>query len=152
MNNPSAATEENGDRPIVLADNLLTGVGAIDDQHRNLANTLNQARQKLRNEPGWKLADQITYDLLAYALYHFETEESLMLQYGYDRECPTQYQAHLREHRRFADQAADYRSGLQRGQPVSIEQLLQFIQHWLLSHIQNTDKHLGNFIVSSLAH
>ena len=69
--------------PIQWSDALLTGVAEIDRQHRILVDTLNEARVKLTVETDDPLFEQITRDLLAYAIYHFNTEEQLMQQFGY---------------------------------------------------------------------
>jgi hypothetical protein len=74
--------------PLVWSDRYATGVEAIDEQHMILVHTLNEAATKLAEDASVEHLDRITQDLLAYALYHFETEESLMQQYGYEEGSP----------------------------------------------------------------
>ena len=64
-----------GHELIVWNDNLVTGVAEIDEQHRILVNSINEANTRLANNISAEILDQITRDLLSYALYHFETEE-----------------------------------------------------------------------------
>ena len=72
-----------GHDPIVWNDTLVTGGDEMDDQHRILVKTLNEAGVKLSGNRDTALLEQITRDLLSYAIYHFETEEELMAQYHY---------------------------------------------------------------------
>src|SRR5690242_14394389 len=70
--------------PTEWSDSMLTGVDEIDQQHRVLVNTLNDFAAKLAGNSDDRLFEQVTRDLLAYAIYHFETEEELIKRYGYD--------------------------------------------------------------------
>ena len=57
---------------------MLTGVPEIDRQHRILVDALIEARASLSGDPADPLFERITRDLLAYAIYHFDTEEQSM--------------------------------------------------------------------------
>lgn len=132
--------------PIIWNDSFLTGVPEIDEQHHILVNTLNEANARLAENYETKLLEQITHDLLSYALYHFETEEELMLEYGYQEECSDDNAAHLRQHRAFSAQVVAVRDDLKAGNLISREALLGFLNNWLVDHILNTDKRLGAFL------
>jgi hemerythrin len=73
--------------PIIWNNDLVTGVEEIDHQHRILVKTLNDAGVQLTGNRDAALLEQITRDLLAYAIYHFETEEELMAQHNYTTAC-----------------------------------------------------------------
>jgi hemerythrin len=128
-----------------------TGVAEIDEQHMILVHTLNEASVRLVRQATAELLEQITQDLLAYALYHFETEETLMQEGGYEDEAPGDCAAHLEQHRAFSAKVVAVRDGLKRGVPVPPDELLAFLNHWLINHILNTDKRLGAFIVARRA-
>ena len=70
------------------SDRFLTGVVEIDDQHRILVGILNEAGFRLSRDGGVDYLEQVTSDLLSYAIYHFATEERLMLQYDYGDAWP----------------------------------------------------------------
>ncbi len=125
---------------------LLTGVTKIDEQHHMLVNMLNEASQRLSVEyrPD-QLADLI-HNLMSYALYHFETEEELMLKSHYD---PQHQALHIEEHRTFSAKVASLQQSLAHGQSVSPEELLSFLNDWLRNHILNTDKQLGEFLTET---
>lgn len=140
-----------GHEPIVWNDDLVTGVNEIDEQHRILVNTLNEANAKLVGNASLEFLEQITRDLLSYALYHFEMEEELMQEYGYRDDNAADAEAHLQQHRGFSGKVVAVRDGLKAGTLISREDLLTFLNDWLIQHILNTDKKLGAFIVARRA-
>jgi hemerythrin-like metal-binding protein len=132
--------------PIPWSDTMCTGVAEIDQQHHILVDTLNEANTKLTSDVADPVFDQITRDLLAYAIYHFDTEERLMRQHDYAAAAPEAAAAHLQQHRHFSEQVVALRTVARAGKPGSRDTLLAFLQDWLINHILTTDKHLGQFI------
>jgi hemerythrin-like metal-binding protein len=137
-----------GHEPIVWNDTLVMGVEEIDDQHRILVKTLNEAGVKLSGNRDTALLEQITRDLLSYAIYHFETEEALMEDYNYQGVHPEDAAAHAQQHRSFSAKVVAVREGLKSGTPISREDLLSFLNGWLVGHIMNTDKKLAAFLIA----
>lgn len=133
---------------LVWDDSYATGVAEIDEQHMILVHTLNDASLKLAGDVRIEQIEQITQDLLAYALYHFETEEALMQEYGYDEGAPQDASMHLEQHRAFSAKVVAVRNDLKAGIAVAPADLLAFLNQWLINHILNTDKRLGAFIVA----
>ncbi|MDP2431838.1 MAG: bacteriohemerythrin [Pseudomonadota bacterium] len=132
--------------PILWSDDYLVGVERIDAQHKVLVNTLNEANARLAVNVTRELLEQITRDLLSYAIYHFETEESLMREYDYADQSAADAEQHRREHRAFSQQVVALRDGLRDGRLVSREEQLSFLNNWLVDHILNTDKRFGEFL------
>lgn len=132
-------------------DDYATGVSEIDEQHMILVHTLNEASIKLAGDASIETLEQITQDLLAYALYHFETEEMLMQEYGYEEGSPEDAATHLEQHRAFSAKVVAVRDGLKTGAPISPGDLLGFLNNWLVNHILNTDKRLGAHILARRA-
>ena len=131
--------------PLVWRDEFATGVEEIDEQHKILIHTLQEANQLLANNSNAETLDKITRDLLAYALYHFDTEEDLMQQYGYGVQ-EDELEAHLAQHRNFSAKVVSIREDLKAGTLISREALLGFLSDWLSHHILNTDMKLGAHI------
>lgn len=129
-------------------DDFATGVPEIDEQHMILVHTLNEAAVKLAGDPSLENLDQITRDLLSYALYHFDTEEELMQEFGYESADETSSALHLEQHRSFSARVVAVRDAIKAGNPVIPAELLGFLNDWLVNHILNTDKKLGSFIVA----
>jgi hemerythrin-like metal-binding protein len=133
-------------------DNLCVGVAEIDEQHRILVNTLNEAHAKLCDDSSPEQFEQITRDLLSYALYHFETEEEIMKRLGYAEEKTDECHRHLQEHRNFSATVVNARENLKSGKPVDRRQLLSFLNDWLVNHILKTDKLLARFVHEKEGH
>lgn len=134
--------------PITLSDDLLTGISRVNRQHGVLVTILNEANAKLAEDHSTKMIERITRDLLAYAIYHFESEEALIKESGYDVAAAAEAEAHVREHRRFSEQVVAMRNDLRNGKAIAYQSLLAFLGDWLVDHIQNTDKRLGEFIAA----
>lgn len=54
---------------------------------------------------------------------------------------------HQRQHRDFSTTVVSIREGIKAGKLISREDLLSFLNGWLVNHILNTDKKLGAFIL-----
>ncbi|MBF0187921.1 MAG: bacteriohemerythrin [Magnetococcales bacterium] len=126
----------------------MTGIAEIDDQHKILVHALNEASEKLTGDFHLSTMEKIVNDLLSYAIYHFETEEELMEEYGYEMESDEAYRTHLKQHRSFSSRVVEIHEGLKIGTPVPAVQLLDFLNQWLVNHILNTDKKLGAHILA----
>lgn len=133
---------------LAWSDSFATGVHEIDEQHMILVHTLNEASVRLSDDASLESLERITQDLLSYALYHFETEEQLMQTYGYPEDSGADAAQHLEQHRAFSAKVVQVREGIKQGTPVAPEELLGFLNGWLVNHILNTDKKLGAFIVA----
>lgn len=123
-----------------------TGVEEIDEQHHILVNTLNEANELLSKDYSLENLQNITKDLLSYALYHFETEEELMQEYNYSTEAPKDFESHMKQHRDFSAKVVEVRDSLKAGDLIGQDELISFLLNWLLNHIDKTDKKLGIFL------
>jgi hemerythrin-like metal-binding protein len=136
---------------LVWNESLMTGVPEIDEQHMILVHTLNQAAEKLSRDAGLEVLEPITRDLLSYALYHFDTEEDLMQHYGYDAAVHEDAKLHLEQHRSFSAKVVTVRENLKLGILIPPNDLIEFLNGWLVNHILNTDKRLASFIIAKRA-
>ncbi|MBF0268041.1 MAG: hemerythrin family protein [Alphaproteobacteria bacterium] len=133
---------------IVWNEQLATGSAEIDGQHQILVNTLNEANIRLTDESPLDLLEQITKDLLSYALYHFETEERLMQESAYGERRPQEAQTHFEQHRNFSAKVVEVRNQIKAGTRIPRDDLLAFLNNWLINHIMNTDKRLGEYLAA----
>lgn len=134
--------------PIVWQEAFATGVDEIDEQHQILVHTLNEANARLADTSSIEMLDSITRDLLSYALYHFETEERLMEESAYPSERSEDADLHLQQHRAFSAKVVAIREEIKAGRRIPRDELLTFLNHWLINHILNTDKRLGAYLVA----
>ena len=132
--------------PFVWNEEMSTGVEVIDAQHRSLLHMVNDAYSTLSENTNSITLQRITKELLSYAIYHFQTEESLMKQYGYAEERPEEADAHIKEHRNFSAKVVSAREALRSGDQREIIQMLEFLKSWITNHTQAIDKKLGRFI------
>jgi hemerythrin len=126
---------------------LTTGVPEIDRQHLYLVRLLNDTDNRLESDRRPALVDQVSLDLLNYALLHFATEERLMAEYGYQRARADERDAHLREHRVFTERVTGFRARLKAGDPLDPAELTSFMRAWLVDHIPLMDQKLAGFIL-----
>ncbi len=131
---------------IVWSEALSIGVPVVDEQHQILVNILNMADEQLTASSKRVQIQDIIRDLMCYALYHFDTEEELMV--GNDYPSATR-DKHFQEHRRFSATVSLLQQDLNEGKLVGWDTLLDFLKDWLIHHIQGTDKHLGDFLGQS---
>lgn len=134
-------------QPLSWNEKLLTGVAEIDEQHRMLINMLNEANRCLTARNKHNRLENLIRDLMSYALYHFETEEALMLKHHYD---PRQQAQHVDEHRSFSEKIAGFHRALSQNKPVTPEELLNYLSGWLHNHILTSDKELALFLSTIL--
>lgn len=127
-----------------------TGVDEIDEQHRILVNTINEANKKLSKDSSLEMLEDITRDLLSYAIYHFETEEEMMQEHDYKTFSLEAYETHMKEHRDFSAQVVAVRESIKARDPISKEALIGFLTDWLIDHINNTDKRLAAFLKTKM--
>jgi hemerythrin len=127
-------------------DSYNTGIEEIDEQHRILVNTINEANTKLNIDDSIQTLEAITKDLLSYVLYHFETEEDMMAEHNYKAYSQEEYETHMKQHRDFSAQVLAVRESIKVGKPIEKEVLIQFLTDWLINHINKTDKKLAKFL------
>lgn len=137
-------------RPIEWDDSFRTGINEVDEQHQILVNALNEVETRVAGSANQRLLERVTRDLLAFAIYHFETEEQLIRRHGYDTEEPEDASEHVRQHRAFAERIIALRAEVLAGKSAVQEALVSFLKDWLTNHIRTTDRRLGQFICAKL--
>lgn len=123
-----------------------TGVGIMDDQHRILVKMLNEANAQLSDTSPLTEFESVVKGLLSYAGYHFQTEEKLMAEHGYDKSKAAQAAEHIKAHRGFAEKVVMTQDQLKAGKRIAKKDLVEFLGNWLTHHILHTDKELGAFV------
>jgi hemerythrin len=118
-----------------LNNELLTGIEAVDEQHRWLVDATNRLHAEISQPaPNRIRSGQILAGLVAYTFKHFTMEEELFKRFGYPEN-----DAHIAQHNLFSDNISALLARHNRGEAVSIE-TLGMLKHWLVEHIMKTDK------------
>ncbi len=115
------------------------GIDIIDEQHKNLLKIGNRINEVLQeHEEGYDDYDVIIGllgELRDYTAYHFETEEKLMLKYGYK-----DFDAHKAKHDSFVAylDSIDL-NDIDEDQEGFLEELLKKVINWVFKHIMSVD-------------
>ena len=132
--------------PLRLSAGMLTGDERIDSQHQVLIDILNELAEQGRDPCDPHRFDQVTRDLLGYVLFHFEAEEQLIRESGFDVADPAAAQEHVGQHRGFVARVLAMRAEASAQQSPSQADLREFLRDWLIHHIGTTDQRLGHFL------
>ena len=129
---------------IVWTSALSVGVDRIDKEHQALVAMLNEVNQAIDSGQGDVAVAGVVGKMRRYAQEHFRTEESAMT----DTRYPAR-ESHMIEHDAFIEKMLDMEQNVGRPGSVSASEVRDFLRHWLMEHIQGTDKLLGKHICAS---
>ena len=124
---------------------LEVGVEEIDHQHKVLVAILNRLHDAINEGQAESQLNWILKELEHYTDYHFATEEALMKAHKYEFA-----EFHKADHLSMILRIRDFLNDLDH-HFVSPQMVLDFLQHWLLSHIAGADRHLGEVICATVA-
>ena len=124
---------------IVLDAAHLLGVATIDQQNQELVNLLNRLNDAVKNNDSTEDATHLFDEMISYIRFHFESEERLMAEYGYN-----EIAAHKQVHQHLLGQTHYLRSKFIQGSELLV---LQSIKDWLLPHILDMDKPFANYLI-----
>ncbi len=124
-------------------DDLTTGNGAIDDQHRELFRRFGSLLTACNQGKGKGEVSSLLQFLGEYVGSHFAMEEQLQLQHDYPH-----YPAHKAEHEGFILRLKQLeREFTAEGATLPLViQTNQAMVGWLINHINGTDKKLAAFL------
>ena len=129
----------------VWSDEYATGYTEIDEQHKQLFKAVNELVLACSSGQGRKKLDPTIKFLVDYTVKHFTDEENLQIKYQYP-----DYEAHKKHHEDFKKTALELTKELQEegSSIVLVGKVNSIIGNWLISHIQQEDKKVGNHIMS----
>jgi hemerythrin len=120
------------------------GVAMMDQQHRQLADHLNDLAASLRrgDDPA-AISDKLAATF-SYARHHFESEEHLMDRHGFkDAATHREIHGHLLDDLRSFSVGCDTRS---------LSLTTRFLQEWLLRHMDSADRELARALRAQGVH
>jgi len=128
---------------IQWGDELATGIGVIDSQHKRIIHYINQLEDaRALNEPD--LVNEVLIHLTDYTLSHFAFEESLMEDAGY-----VGTEIHAKTHDSFREKISEYNKRHKVGEDVS-EELSKLLNVWLIEHIANDDSSYTSAVLKNI--
>lgn len=119
----------------VWSESYSVRVHQLDEQHKKLFETINELADAMRVGKGQDVMRDVVHRLAVYTRTHFLQEEVLMRQTGYPH-----LEAHHQQHVKLMEDVEKYKRDMEEGREPNIVKLLAFLQDWLLSHIQRSDK------------
>jgi hemerythrin len=121
-------------------DDYSVKVSEIDQQHQRLIALINDLFEAMQQGKGKDVLGNILNGLMAYTGTHFKTEEKYFDQFGYPETA-----AHKKEHANFVAKVMEFKKAFDAGQSGLSLNVMNFLNGWLVNHIQNIDKRYGPF-------
>lgn len=118
------------------------GIKEMDDQHRGFFDILNKLGEAAGGNKGMEVVGPVLLQLSEYSRHHFSEEENWLKIIGYPG---LQYQK--KQHEFFISQVTDLQERYTGGDGNIPMSTLEFLRDWLLSHILDTDKKYGTFML-----
>lgn len=123
--------------PLEWKDDYSVGVPAVDHEHRELIDLVNQLHQALASQQPEDAVTEIFGDLFRAISSHFALEERFMRQQGYDQAAQ-----HKADHERLLDELRDIMDDYRDGTGHSVERLTASVEAWFTTHFKTHDARL----------
>ena len=111
------------------------GIESIDLDHKKLLSLLNQFNTAHEYYMGDAFERQALKDLVDYTCYHFEREENMMADAGYEG-----LTAHKQQHQQMITQIQALEQKYCEQGHKAFSQVSAFLSDWLINHINGSDK------------
>lgn len=123
---------------------LEVGYPKIDEQHKSLVNAVNNLHSAMKQGKGKDELGKTLHFLAEYTVAHFKTEEDLMQRSGYPS-----FATHKAIHEDLLKQVVDLVAKFDAGQSVMTIKVMDFLNDWLVKHIQGEDVRMAKFLNES---
>ncbi len=117
------------------------GIQSIDEQHIKLLNLINNVRAAVLCDTGPDFERGSLEDLIDYTQVHLKYEEELMRTHDF-----FDYEAHKGQHDRMVSQVNNYVKRYGVDGSVILPEVADYLQRWLVQHIQGTDRKLCEYL------
>jgi len=121
-------------------DNLSIKVVEFDDQHKVLISLIQQLYENMEEARGNDVVKSTLKELIDYTNFHFATEESNFKKYDYPLT-----DEHVEQHQVLLRKAGQLYDELEQGASVLSNEVLDFLQDWVMNHILKTDAMYSEF-------
>lgn len=125
-------------------ENFATGIEQVDEQHKKLVELLNHLARHLFYQSDILILDVIFDELVAYATYHFRTEEEIWHRFFPNDTIELE---HKNTHSQFLTDVQRLK-GNASGSEWILEDILSFLTHWLAFHILDIDKRMSEVVIA----
>jgi hemerythrin len=111
------------------------GVSVIDEEHKGFIGIINKVIAAKQHNYSQEEVEEILSELVTFAKEHFKNEEAYMSKFEYP-----DYLLHYNEHLNFSLHMIIYNNQVINGEYKIMDELYNYLQEWLVHHIQKTDK------------
>lgn len=119
-------------------ESFVTGYADIDDQHYHLVSLIDAFGDFVKRGEHSKSVMKIVFDeLYEYTSYHFREEEIAMELEGI---APYFLELHVKIHKEFLLEVKNMHDKVSTNEPNALQDLYEFLVHWLTYHILGIDK------------
>ena len=119
-------------------------ISTIDEQHKKLVAIINELYNSMKNGKSKEQLGKTLTDLVEYTKYHFSYEEGLLEKAGYD-DLPE----HKEQHKAFVDKITTTCKNYENGKLFMSIDICNFLQNWLIHHIQGTDQKYSQILLDN---
>ena len=120
---------------------LSVGIEKFDTHHQKLIGLINRLYVNMESGEGEDVLRKTLGELVDYTDYHFQAEQDTFAAYGY----PDRVE-HTRRHDELMLKARSLRDGLESGDSILTNEVLDFLQDWVTNHILKTDRQYTEFL------
>ena len=115
-----------------------TSVSKYDEQHKVLINMINDLADAMQQKKSKETVGRVLNSLAEYTVNHFADEERSFAQTNYPEEAQ-----HKQLHKKLVDQVVALIGKFEAGETLIASDVINFLQEWLVNHIQGVDKKYG---------
>lgn len=115
--------------------NLSVNVKIIDEQHKRFVKLLDDFYQAILDGRADKEISKTFEELGNYSKFHFATEEKYFDEFNFDGS-----DEHKAEHKNFIAKVAGMESKIKDGEEKMSTELIDFLEDWLVNHVNGLDK------------
>ena len=128
---------------IIWKPSLETGHAKIDEQHHALVDAFNNLHKAIKQGKGKEELEEALRFLKNQTVEHFQMEEELMDRYGHPGAIE-----HKGVHGRLVSRVDEFCLRFEDGRTALTLPVMDFLDAWLLEHIQSEDILLAEFLKS----
>jgi hemerythrin len=123
--------------PLEWKDSYSVGVPAVDHEHQELIELMNQLQKALTSAQPENAVAEVFGDLFRAISSHFALEERFMREHGYDQTAQ-----HKADHERLLDELRDIMDSYHDHEEHSGENLTASVEAWFVNHFKTHDARL----------
>lgn len=121
--------------------NLSVGIDFMDNDHKQLMVLINDLHAAIGSKSAAEVVTKKMDKVIDFTQRHFTREEKEMEKNDYH-----EFEHHKRLHEALIEEIVELRQDYVAGDMEIGSETTDFLENWLISHILESDKHLGGFL------